>query len=82
MLARCPIQNAVPSPSTAPATAAASTLPAQIAAGHQRAQRQDDGRAGITEPTIGNGFQQRRQKQRQIGKPRMCRDKRNQWIDQ
>ena len=54
----------------------------QLAAGHQRAERKNDGRAGNDGADDRNRLQQRRQKQRQIGEPRMGRDKGNQWIDQ
>ena len=56
-------------------------LQLQFAAGHQRAQRQDDGRAGNDRSHHGHGFQKRGEEERQIGKPGIGRHKCNQWIN-
>ena len=56
-------------------------IPLVIAAGDQRAQRQDDGRARNDRSHHRNCLQQRGQEKRDIGQPRIGRNKCNQWID-
>jgi len=54
----------------------------QLAAGHQRAERQDDGRARNHRTDDRNGLQQGGKEQREISQPGMGRDERNQWIEE
>src|SRR6266403_769585 len=57
-------------------------LEPQVAAGYQPAQRQNDGRAWNDRAYYWNGFQQGGEEYREIGKLRMGRHKRNQWIEE
>src|ERR1700682_6665015 len=57
-------------------------LKPHLAAGYQRAQRKDDGRAWNDRAHHWNGFQQGGEEYREIGEPRMGRHKRNQWIEE
>jgi hypothetical protein len=52
----------------------------QLAAGHQRAQGEDDGRARNQRPDHRDRLQQGGEEQREIGQPCMGRDERNQRI--
>ena len=56
-------------------------LQLELAARHQRAQGQNDGRARDHAADDRNGFQQGREKKREIGKPGIRRHECNQWID-
>jgi hypothetical protein len=54
----------------------------QFASRHQRAQGKDDGRARHQRPHHRNRLQKGREKQRQVGQPRMGRDERDDGIEE
>src|SRR5437899_11896255 len=57
-------------------------LKPQLAAGYQRAQREDDGRAWNDRAHDWNGFQEGGEEYREIGRLRICRQKRDQWLEE